>query len=247
MQSLQKPELKEIVKIILIVHGDKGGIGKSLVAALATDFAVHRYGKCAVVEGDSKIDDVARRFRDVPEVSGYLVDLARADASEDAAVRLFEELERSGADHVVINTPASASSTIDAQSDLIVSAAHDLGYQVVVAWMVGPGEDSARLATESALCRDADRKVAVINEHFGPVEKLVWAKHPARDAWLASHGLEATLPDLTERVANDVRSSTGRISLLAHPSSGLPVITRTVIQRWVNASWTGPCTALFGE
>ncbi len=233
-------------KTILIVHGDKGGVGKSTLAALCVDYCIEQFGACAVVEGDAKIDDVARRFGGTLGVDGYLVDLARADASEDAAVRLFEELEHANAAHVVINTPASASSTIDAQADLIVPSAHELGYQVVVAWLVGAGEDSARLAGESSLCAAADRKVAVINDHYGVAATSIWGRHVARTAWLDTGGTEAHLPDLTERVAEIVRESTGRPSLLAAPASGLPVITRTVIKRWVHAAWDGPCAEIFG-
>ena len=244
---MKQTQLCEAIKILLFIHGDKGGNGKSTLSALATDFAVEQFGKVAVVEGDAKINDVARRFAGVPGVAGYLVDLARQDASEDAAVRLFEELEKSGAAHVIINTPASASSTLDAQADLILPAARDLGYRIVVGWMIGADEDSARLAGESRLCQEADRRVAVINERFGTLDKLIWNRHPAREAWLASGGLEATLPELTARVADVVRQHPGRISALTRTESGLPVITRTVIKRWVNAAWTGPCAAMFGN
>ena len=241
---MAKPGLR---KTILVVHGDKGGVGKSTLAALCVDYCIDQFGACAVVEGDSKIDDVARRFGGTAGVSGYLVDLARADASEDAAVRLFEELERANAAHVIVNTPASASSTIDAQADLIVPAAHELGYTVTVAWLVGAGEESARLAGESALCAQADRKVAVINDHYGTAATSIWERHAARAAWLESGGLETHLPDLTERVAEIVRASTGRISALSAPDSNLPVVTRTVIKRWVQAAWTGPCAAIYQD
>lgn len=234
--------------ILLIIHGDKGGVGKSVLASLCADFAIEQFGKVAIIEGDSKIQDVARRFANVPEVAGYLVDLARQDASEDAAVMLFEEMESSGAKHVVINAPASASNTIDAQTDLIIPAARDLGYRVVVAWMIGADEDSARLAGESRLCQAADLRVAVLNERFiGTINKPIWSRHPARETWLASGGLEATLPMLTERVMEIVRETPGRISALAAQEAGLPVITRTVIKRWVNAAWSGPCAMLFGN
>ena len=244
---MEQTKLSKAIKTLLIIHGDKGGNGKSTLSVLAADFAIEQFGRVAIVEGDAKINDVARRFAGVPEVAGYLVDLARQDASEDAAVRLFEEMERSGAEHVIINTPASASSTIDAQADLILPAARDLGYRIVVGWMIGADEDSARLAGESRLCREADRRVAVVNERFGSLDKLIWNRHPARANWLESGGLEATLPELTARVADVVRQHPGRISSLVKTESGLPVITRTVIKRWVNSAWSGPCAMLFGN
>ena len=234
-------------KKLVICHGDKGGVGKSTLAAAVIDYILDLGEDVEVVEGDSKVDDIARRYAGVTGVRGHIADLARADASEDAVIRLCEHLERSPANYAVINTPASASSTIDRQADLLVPAAQEIGYQVIVAWLVGAGEDSARLAAESELCRVANRKVAVINERFGECDKLVWSRHSALTEWIENGGLETTMGDLVERVASIVRESQGRPSTLTTRESGLPVITRHALHRWIQSVWSGPCAAILGE
>ena len=126
-------------KKLILVHGDKGGVGKSTLASLIVDAALEAFGKVAVVEGDEKIDDVSSRFAGVQGVTGFMVDLARPDASEEAVIALFEELEGAGLpDLVVVNTPASASATLDRQAAVLVEAAHDMGYSVRMAGV--PGE-----------------------------------------------------------------------------------------------------------
>ena len=49
-------------KKLTVIHGDKGGIGKSTFAFLHADFLLDRRGQIVIVEGDKKISDVADRF-----------------------------------------------------------------------------------------------------------------------------------------------------------------------------------------
>jgi hypothetical protein len=233
-------------KKLILVHGDKGGVGKSTLASLIIDAALEAFGKVAVVEGDEKIDDVSSRFEGVQGVTGFMVDLARPDASEEAVIALFEELEGAGLpDVVVVNTPASASATLDRQAHVLVEAAHDMGYAICVAWMLGPDEPSATLSRESALCRLADRKVAVINERFGDGKRFAWTKHSARQAWTESGGLESVLPCLTDRAITAVQGHPGRYTDLAKPGSPLSTITRKYVGDWCRRSFEGPVALLF--
>lgn len=239
-----------MTKRLILVHGDKGGVGKSTLAGLAIDYAITRYGQVAVVEGDEKIDDVSSRFAGVPGVQGFMVDLARPDASEEAVIALFEELEGAGLPEVVVvNTPASASATLDRQAGVLVEAAHDLGYQVAVAWMLGPDDSSAALSAESELCKLADRRVAVVNQRFGDGKRFSWTRHPARAAWLESGGLESALPALTDRAITAVQERPGRYSDLATPGSALSTITRKYVGEWVRLAHEGegPVALLFQD
>jgi len=163
------------MKRIIFVHGDKGGFGKSTLSALVLDYALHNKYPSALVEGDKTICDVAPRFQET-DASIIEVDLARPDMSEDAIVALFSAIEKHIADAevVVVNTPASSSATLDKQAEIIAPTVADMGFALCVAWMVDIGEDSARLANESALCRVADRKIAVRNTRLKPVEALPW-------------------------------------------------------------------------
>jgi hypothetical protein len=227
-------------KTILVVHGDKGGVGKSTYATLAADWLLRQFGAVAVVEGDETIFDVAPRFDGRTGATCLAVDLARPDASEDAIVALLSEIERAGGDsHIVINTPASASKTLDAQADIIAPAIADMGYQLLVAWMVDVGEDSAVLSASSKLCALAHHKIAVRNERLKPKEKLPWEVHTARQAWAASGGLEGSIPGLTERVAARIRDlKNAPFSAMIEDPEHLTIIERQAIKRWVNTAWT---------
>ena len=235
-----------MAKKLVIVHGDKGGVGKSTFAGLTVDYFLERTGKCVVVEGDKKIPDVAARFGGVPGVVGKIVDLARPDLSEEAIVALFSEIEKIGGDHVVINLPAGASSTIDAQSEILYPAAHELGFEVCIAWILGSGEDSVRLLCDSKLCEHADRKIASLNSMFGEPQKTIWWDHVARENWLANGGIEGVFPELTDRVIRKVRETQGRyLHLCQHED--FTIIERQAIKRWIDLSWKQNIVPLIEE
>jgi hypothetical protein len=235
------------MKKLILGHGDKGGVGKSTLISLCVDYSL-TCGAACVIEGDATIDDVASRFVGVAGITGFGVDLSRPDASEEAVIGVFEALEREGLpDTVIINTPASASATLDRQATVFVDAAHELGYSVRVGWMVGPDENSAALSTTSALCKLADHKIAVMNARFGDPQKFLWARHEARTAWLESGGLEAVLPPLTDTAMHAVREHMGRYTDLAKPGSGLSTITRKYVMDWVRRSFEGPVAQLFSD
>jgi hypothetical protein len=228
------------MKKLIIIHGDKGGVGKSTLTCALIDLALTESPVC-VVEGDVKIADVARRFTGVAGVTGLQIDLARPDGSEDAAISLFGSLESAGAPAtVIVNLPASASGTIDTQSSIICAAAQEMGYDVRVGWLLGPGEDSARLAGTSAICAAADRKVAVYNGAFGAPDRAAWLNHASRAEWKKTGGLESIMPALAARVMSDIRDMPGRYSDLATAGSGLTIISRQVIKNWLRSIQIGP-------
>lgn len=232
---------------LYVSHGDKGGVGKSLLASLLIDHLLQERGVVTAIEGDNTASDVARRYAETPGVSGLSVDLSRPDNAIDAVMRLFETLEEAGAPQdVVLNLPASASATLDQVSDIFCETATGLGYRLHVAWLLGGDEDSYRLSIKSALCRQADHRVAVVNERV-PSAWAAWQAREERREWIGTGGLEARLPALTERAAVIMRDQLGKISELTQPKAGLPLITRTVIRQWLAKVENGPIAALVGD
>lgn len=236
-------------KKLFVIHGDKGGIGKSVFATAFAEYLIALFGACCIVEGDAKIADVANRFGGSPEVTGLLTNLARGEKADEAIIALFEELESHGeaADMVVVNTPGSASDTLDKRAALFVAVARDMEYQIHVAWMVADDLEGMALSMESALCAQADHKVVIINAAKTSPTSGPWFRSEARNLWLASGGHEAVLPALTDRAMVLMREKQCRPQLLTTQEGGQSTVLRQVFKNWLRDCADGPCKTLFGE
>ena len=227
------------MKHLVISHGDKGGVGKSIFSMLAVEFGLFSGRTIAIVEGDTKIGDVKARYENVVSVLSVNLDKSGKDA-ENAIATLFGHLEALESDFVVMNAPANAHKALDSYAELIVPVARELGFQICVAWMVGRESSSATLANESAICQVADRKMAVVNRHESDYDQdYYWFTTPQyKDAWIASGGLTGEIPELASRVGGKVKEYQGRsFASLAGPESPLFVIERQIIKNWLRKSW----------
>jgi hypothetical protein len=228
-------------KKLIICHGDKGGVGKSMFAMLTVDFMLNKGESLAVVEGDIEIGDVAKRFSGVENVAGLGVDLDKSGRdAENSIATLFRHVEEQDCKTVVINAPANAKKAFDTNAEIIVPVAQDLGFEVLVAWMVGIEEASAELSEKSIICQMADRKIAVVNRHESQHDMdFFWFTNPKyKDAWIASGGLTGEIPELASRVAVCLKAHKGRsLASLAGPDSPLHIVDRQVIKNWLKKSW----------
>ncbi|MGC9216954.1 hypothetical protein [Acidithiobacillus sp.] len=228
------------MKKMIFVHGDKGGVGKSTFASLLADYYLHQDKPVAIIEGDKMVRDVAPRFENVEKATVVEIDLARPDMSEDAVVALFSAMENhlTETEIAIINTPAASSATLDRQADIIAPTVKEMGYDLVVCWMVDVGVDSVIMADKSALCKMADQKVAVQNTRLKSVEALPWHRHAVREKWLSEGGMEIVLPGLTERVISRVRDIPAPFSqIVLDRENGLTIVERQSLKRWVESAW----------
>ncbi|UTV79762.1 hypothetical protein MQE22_06885 [Acidithiobacillus sp. YTS05] len=227
------------MKHLVISHGDKGGVGKSIFSMLAVEFGLFVGRNVAIVEGDTKIGDVKERYENVVSVLSVNLDKSGKDA-ENAIATLFGHLEALESDFVVMNAPANAHKALDSYAELIVPVARELGFKICVAWMVGRESSSATLANESMICQAADRKIAVVNRHESDYDRdYYWFTVPQyKDAWIASGGLTGEIPELASRVGARVKEYQGRsFASLAGPESPLFIVERQIIKNWLRKSW----------
>ena len=229
------------MKHLVISHGDKGGVGKSIFSMLAVEFGLFSGRNVAIVEGDTKIGDVKARYEDVVSVLSVNLDKSGKDA-ENAIATLFSHLEALQSDFVVMNLPANSHKAIDAYAEIIAPVAQELGLQICVAWMIGRESSSATLANESAICQLADRKMAVVNRHESDFDRdYYWFTAPQyREEWIASGGLTGEIPELASRVGARVKEYQGQsYASLTGPESPLFIVERQIIKHWLQKSWQG--------
>lgn len=233
---------------ILFVHGEKGGVGKSLYAATVADYILEKTGSVIVVEGDKTICDVANRFREVEGTTVIQSNLSRPETSEEAIIKLLEYLDglnTQGDRHIVVNTPASVSTTLDTQSSLILPVVREMGYEIMVSWLMAGGM-SEELLMRSSLCAGAARKIAVVNTHYVDAES--WLKSKSHEEWMEDGGLDGQLPKMTASAVSVMQThSTKPLSVLAGVDGGQSIVMRQSIKNWLSTAHAGAVAPLYED
>lgn len=224
---------------LLISHGDKGGTGKSMAAALALDHLLATGAPVLLIEGDAGIPDLALRFDGSVPVE--LVNLNRAGDSETSFNKLGNILEAaaSAGQHVVINMPAGAGDTIDELAPVLADVVSAVGYELVVTFSIGPHSTSTDALVKS-LQRgllsvvDPARRSVLFPLFLGIAEQFNWSKSPKRADFISAGGKESSIPALRpDDLRDKVLATPGAFSLLAEDKAALTITERALFRRWL--------------
>ncbi|XTI71810.1 hypothetical protein ACQAYK_08935 [Acidithiobacillus sp. AC3] len=121
-------------KMMFVSHGDKGGVGKSVISMLVVEALLQRDLIVSLIEGDNKTPDLAKRYAGTTNVSLGVLSLNRAGDAENALSKFGDYLESHDASFVVVNLPAGAGDTLDANGDLLRGLADALEYKLIVTY-----------------------------------------------------------------------------------------------------------------
>ena len=131
------------MKTIFFSHGDKGGVGKSFVAAVAADALLQRGHKVAIIESDGGTPDVLVRFRASAQVGQIAIGKAGTAENAVGAISNWLEIHGSDVEVVVVNLPANASDFLDGSADILLEVSEALGFQPKIAWSLGKTDIAA--------------------------------------------------------------------------------------------------------
>lgn len=165
------------MKSIYISHGDKGGCGKSFFATIIASKLSEQKIPFLLVEADANLaggqPDVAPRFENDLYAQVVRAPISGQAAAEDLIADLFEVIEQSDVEHVVINTPAGASEVLEQVGELIGLACQNLGYRLVIFYNLFKTDVAVKQAEtvlKGKLAEYATEFYFVKNEFFGIAE-----------------------------------------------------------------------------
>ena len=214
---------------LILIHGQKGGVGKSLVSSLLVELAPT---KPLIVECDDSAPDVARRYKN-HGYEGLQIELLTADSPADALSDMMSSVEDAPEAQIVINLPAAAGSVVDEYAEQIREVAHGLQRELVAVFVIGAGQDSLAAAVKcakSGLASVTHRRIAVINRFFGTPARLGW-NDESRARW---RGDEVILPELATRIADRIRTIDEPLKMIADPDNRvIPIADRSLLRRWL--------------
>ena len=226
-------------KTMHVVGGDKGGCGKTATAMALTE----SLGKNIVaVETDGEVADF--RWRYAGHLPGIAASLSNIETLDDSLIQFFNLLEphaeAAGNIDFVVNFPAGRTSHLDTMAgSVILPMLEALGIELHFYCLIDSSHEAAECAADSiqngGLAAIADKKIAVLNRHFGDPGRWPWQQH--RQAWLDAGGIERTLPVISPLVTDRLRANPGPLQKLAAGEIGdLTMIERTMVKRWINDS-----------
>jgi hypothetical protein len=207
------------------VGGSKGGVGKSLVAVATVDHLMERGEKVLLVECDTSNPDVWKMYRNFMPTEVINLDEA------DGWIHLVNVCDTNPESVVVMNTAARNNDAVTKFADTLDRSLEELGRDLVALWVINRQRDSLELLKEFASAVPKALVHVIRNGHFGDERKfeLFNTSQIRRDVVEGRGGKAVTLPDLADRVADDLY--TKRLSV-AEAARTLPIGNRAELGRW---------------
>lgn len=181
---------------LVIIDGDKGGIGKSFLGRTLVWMLSNAGVSLVLFDGDERNAHLERYY-------GGIFPVTRFDArSAKGWTLLFDRIESAPADAVIlVDLPAGAGQQL--QHELFrLRENEELGTPTVHIWVGDHSEDSVRLFKGLADLAPARQTAFVLNKKDD--EQLqrfrIWLNSNARAAFRAEGGLEVTLPRLSPEI-----------------------------------------------
>lgn len=237
---------------LLVMHGEKGGTGKSFAAALAASAALHRGVSVHIIETDSAVPDVAPRFMGQPGAAVSAIALDRGGEASETLTSLLGGVEAlitapNPPALIVINSPAGASGVLDAYAEIFSTVAQALDLDLTVGFLVDNSaavlpQIEASIAT-GLLSIPTARRGLVYTGWRGDIGKFPVATSLARAEALNAGLVEHVFPGLTPAsMLETVRRSDKPFYDLLDPAAGLKIVDRSLLSRWLSqaeplASW----------
>jgi hypothetical protein len=206
------------------VGGSKGGVGKSMMTLATLDHFLERDAKVLLVECDTSNPDVWKAYKD--QVEAELVDLDEADGW----IQLVNLCDGHREGVVVVNTAARNNVGVRQYGRTLDSSLEELGSKLVALWLINRQRDSLELLKEFMEAVPKAEVHVVRNGYFGDERKFeLYNASKVREAVESRGGKSITLPDLADRVADDLYVK--RLSLSVAAQS-LPIGNRAELGRW---------------
>jgi len=217
-------------------HGDKGGVGKSLVAQSFVDWLLTRNITPLVVDSDMRNPDLSRMFPDV----AVTVDLRQHVGWID----LLSQLHENKGKQIVVSLPAGIGAEVTAELPFFFTNLYKLKRQATLLWILARTPDSINLLRPATAAFDghARAKVALKNLFFGDPDKFGrWNESKTRTAFEDAGGIVVEFPELLDRLVDQTSTANPPVPFSAK-LDGLRFGDRAELRHWLDkvaTLWNG--------
>lgn len=195
---------------IVISHGDKGGVGKSLLTCSLIDYRANQKGfdasKLVILDADPRNADVFRMFDGYPQFGKVeRISLASKEDWMKFIDRIQDEKGK-GYDYI-LSLPAGIGGILSKEGAKFGDLVGQLGHEITMFWTIDRMPDSINLLKRALfdLGGKVKQTILVKNLFFGDVESFTrWDNSYLRKLFLLQGGIESNLPELHEWVIDQV-------------------------------------------
>ena len=227
------------MKTVIFSHGDKGGVGKSVVAVAMVDLVVEKLGACTALDGDNKTPDMRNRFIDTSSVSTLHMQINMAGAASEAVGRLAGIIEDSADDFVIVNLPSNAGDTLDEMGEMLRDVCDDMGVRMAATYSLGEHDEAADGLNSSlngrflSVFNPQDRMV-LFPAFIGGKERFAWCGRPEYRDYIGEQG---EFPCLEPKfVFTDVIRQPGLFSeMVTRKPQGFTAYHKVALRNWRSA------------
>jgi hypothetical protein len=198
---------------IIVSHGDKGGVGKSIFTYAFVDYKASQKGfdpkKLIILDADPRNADVFRMFDGFSEYGhAERISLASKEDWMKFIDRIQDEQDK-GYDYI-LSLPAGIGSILSKEGAKFGDLVGQLGHEITMFWTIDRMPDSINLLKRAMfdLGTKVKQTIVVKNLFFGNSESFTrWDNSSLRKLFLLNGGIEAELPELHEWVIDQVIGS----------------------------------------
>ena len=209
---------------IYLVGGSKGGVGKSMLTIAAIDYLVSKGDPPLLIECDTSNPDVWKAHHE--EIATETIDLDEADGW----IQLVNLCDSKRESTVIINTAARNNKSVTQYGQTLDTTLAELGRKLVTLWVINRQRDGLELLKQFQAAIPNALVHVVRNGWFGDERKFeLYNTSKLKDAIEGKGGKSITLPELADRVADDIY--TRRLSVAA-AAKVLPLGNRAELARW---------------
>lgn len=222
-----------LVSQIHFIGGEKGGVGKSVVARLLAQYWIDRGQPFAGVDADSSHGALVRHYGDF----SHFVDLSQNDSADQILDRAL-----GGERRVLVDLPAQSAKALDAwlTGANVLGLARELGTPITF-WHVSDGGFASVAQLDKALDRYADRVGhVVVRNHARSKDFSQLNASPAMSKLGALSGGILDLPELDASAMYKIDSAGLSYWAGAHSTEGegaLKPLERERVKLWLGRAY----------
>jgi len=215
---------------VFVFHGDKGGVGKSLVATTFIEYLLSRGLPVALADADQRNGDVCRLFNDVmPTIRPNL-------REKDGWLELADFIDQQQATNIVLVLPANIGAEFNEERDFFYDALRGLNQTLTIFFTLNRSADSVVLLRDLLTTnKGAAMLVAVRNLYFGNEDRFVrWNESKIRSWFLEEGYKEIDFEEILDSVIDE--------TFLAHPprrftNAELVYSKKLTLRRWLDRNF----------